>query len=265
MCRERPLAKKLKLFQKPHVVFVEEADVVDAIAEHGDAFDAEAECPASPDGGIIADVLEHLRMHHAAAGDLQPVLAHLFHERGGEINLVARLGVAEIMRSETDLYVAAHEFAEDKFDRALEVADGDALVHVKPLDLVEGRVVRGVGVVTAIHAAGHDDAYGRRLFLHDADLDGRSMSPQKRGTSSLTPALSPNRGGNTPSVGCNIEGILGIACRMVGGRVERVEAMILVLNLRPVGHGETNLAERADDVVGDLRERMQFAERAAAA
>ena len=51
---------------------------------------------------------------------------------------------------------------------------------------------------------------------------------------------------------------------MVGGRVERVEAMILVLDLRPVGHGETDLAERADDVVGDLRERMQFAERAAA-
>ena len=51
---------------------------------------------------------------------------------------------------------------------------------------------------------------------------------------------------------------------MVGGRVERVEAMILVLNLRPVGDGETNLAERADNVVGDLRERMQFAERAAA-
>ena len=51
---------------------------------------------------------------------------------------------------------------------------------------------------------------------------------------------------------------------MVGGRVERVEAMILVLDLRPVGDGETDFAERADDVVGDLRERMQFAERAAA-
>ena len=43
---------------------------------------------------------------------------------------------------------------------------------------------------------------------------------------------------------------------MVGGRVERVEAMIFVLNLRPVSDGKTDLAERADDVVGDLRERM---------
>jgi hypothetical protein len=29
---------KSKLLQKPHVVFVEQADVVDAVAEHGDAF-----------------------------------------------------------------------------------------------------------------------------------------------------------------------------------------------------------------------------------
>ena len=86
----RPTASKL--FQEAHVVFIEEADVVDAVAEHGDAFDAEAERPAGPDFRIVADVLEHLRMHHAAAGDLQPVLAHLLHERVGEINLVARLG-----------------------------------------------------------------------------------------------------------------------------------------------------------------------------
>ena len=109
-------------------------------------------------------------MHHATAGNLQPVLAHLLDERVGEINLVARLGVAEIMRPETDLHVAAHEFAEDEFDRAFEVADGDVLVHVKPLDLVERGIVRGVGVVAAIHAAGDDDAHGRRLFFHHANL-----------------------------------------------------------------------------------------------
>ena len=56
--------------------------------------------------GIVADVLEHLRMHHAAAGNLQPVLAHLLHQRVGEINLVARLGVAEVVRAETNLHVA---------------------------------------------------------------------------------------------------------------------------------------------------------------
>ena len=51
---------------------------------------------------------------------------------------------------------------------------------------------------------------------------------------------------------------------MVGGRVQRIEAMVFVLNLRAVGDGEAEFAEGADDVFGHLRERMKFAERAAA-
>src|SRR2546429_5407369 len=130
-----------KLPQKPQIIFVEEPDVVDAIADHGDAFDAEAEGPAGPDFGIVADVLEHLRMHHAAAGDLQPFLAHPARERTGEINLKARLGVTEVVWAETNLHVAAEQFLEDEFHSTLQVADGDAFVHVKPFDLLEGRIV----------------------------------------------------------------------------------------------------------------------------
>ena len=62
-----------------------------------------------------------------------------------------------------------------------------------------------------------------------------------------------------------IKRVLRIARRMIGGRVQRVETMIFVFDLRSVRDHETNLAEAADDVLGDLRERMQFAERAAAA
>ena len=47
---------------------------------------------------------------------------------------------------------------------------------------------------------------------------------------------------------------------MIGGRVQRVEAMIFVFDFRTVGDGETDFAEAADDVFGDLRERMEFAE-----
>src|SRR3989442_3677401 len=117
----------LKLFQKPQIILVEQPDVVDAITDHGDALDAEAEGPAGPDFRIVTDVLEHLRMHHAAAGDLQPFLAHLPRERTGEIDLEARLGVAEVVRAETNLHVAAAKLPEHELDGALEIADGDAL------------------------------------------------------------------------------------------------------------------------------------------
>ena len=41
--------------------------------------------------------------------------------------------------------------------------------------------------------------------------------------------------------------------------------MIFVLNLRAVGDDKADFAEAADDVLGHLGERMEFAERAAAA
>src|SRR5580765_4822556 len=88
---------ELELPQESHVVLVKQPDVVDTIAQHRDAFDAEAEGPTAPHFRIITDVLEDLRMHHAAAGDLQPVLAEFLHERVGEIDLQARLGVAEVV------------------------------------------------------------------------------------------------------------------------------------------------------------------------
>ena len=52
---------------------------------------------------------------------------------------------------------------------------------------------------------------------------------------------------------------------MVGGGVQRVETMILVLDFRAVGDGEADFAEAADNVLGHLGERMEFAEGAAAA
>src|SRR5579883_957804 len=61
-----------------------------------------------------------------------------------------------------------------------------------------------------------------------------------------------------------IKRVLRIARGVVGGRVQGVEAMVFVLEFRSVSDGETNLAEAPHDVFGDLRERMQLADRTAA-
>src|SRR5262245_26304086 len=84
-----------ELAEAARVVLVEEADFVDSVADHGDAFDAKAERPAGPDFGIVADVLEHFGMDHSAAGDFEPVFAHFLHEGAGEIDFEARFGVGE--------------------------------------------------------------------------------------------------------------------------------------------------------------------------
>src|SRR6185436_17965084 len=100
-------------------------------------------------------------------------------ERTGEVDFETRFGIAEVVRTKPDLHVFAHQLPEHEFHRALEIGGGDAFVDVKTFDLLKGRVVRGVGVVAAIDAAGDDDADGRLLFLHHADLDGARVSAQK--------------------------------------------------------------------------------------
>src|ERR1035441_3694847 len=61
-----------------------------------------------------------------------------------------------------------------------------------------------------------------------------------------------------------IERVLCIARGMVGGRVQGVEAVILVLDLGTVGHYEPDLAKAAHDILSNLRQRMEFADDPAA-
>ena len=117
---------------------------------------------------------------------------------------------------------------------------------------MERGVVRGVRVVAAIDAARHDDAHRRLLLLHHAYLDGGSVGAEQSGDGCAAGAVR---------IPCEIERVLRVPRRMVGGRVQRVKAMIFVLDLRAVGHHEADLAKAADDVLGDLRQRMELAER----
>src|SRR5581483_8093662 len=58
-------AHRLELPQESHVILVKQPDVVNVVAQHGDAFDAEAKSPPGPDFRIVTHVFEHLGMDHA--------------------------------------------------------------------------------------------------------------------------------------------------------------------------------------------------------
>src|SRR5262245_9985806 len=112
----------LELPQKPQIIFVKQPDVVNAVPNHCDPLDAEPEGPTRPHLSIVSHVFEHLRVHHPAAGDFEPFLAHFARDRAAEINFEARFRVAEVMRTETDTRLRPHQFLEHELDRALEVA-----------------------------------------------------------------------------------------------------------------------------------------------
>src|SRR5690242_5106670 len=154
--------------QPAHVGLEEGAQVVHAVFEHGDAIDAEAPGKTLVLGRIEPAVPQHVRMHHAAAEDLQPVLA--FTEANLalvapalDVDLERGLGEREERRAEAHLHVVhleegLAEFLQDPF----EVAEMRALVDHEALDLMEhGRV--GLVGVAAIGAAraDHADQIGR--------------------------------------------------------------------------------------------------------
>ena len=145
------------------------------------------------------------------------------------------------MRAETELRVVAEKLAEEELQRALEVRDAHAFIHVEPFHLVELREMRGIDFVAAIRGAGRDDADRRRAAFHRANLHRAGVRAQQS------------------AIG-QIKGVLLVARRMIGGRVERIETMPLRLDVRPIGEREAHAAENLDRAILELRDRMQRAE-----
>ena len=132
----------------------------------------------------------------------------------------------------------AREFVEDVF----QVGHGDALVHDEPFELVEEEAVRGVHGVGAIDPAGRDDADGRPALLHHADLHRARLAAQQH-------------------VVVEEERVEGVARRMVLGDVQRLEVVVVALDLGAEGDLEAEPDEDVLDRGDGLRERMEPAAR----
>ena len=96
------------------------------------------------------------------------------------VNLTARLGEREVVRTEADDGIRAIHGLDERFQRALEVSHRHALVNDKPLDLVEHRRVRCIDLVLAVHAARGKHTDGRLADgLHGADLHGAGLRAEE--------------------------------------------------------------------------------------
>ena len=133
--------------------------------------------------------------------------------------------------------VAAEVGLGEPVDGAGQVGERDAPVDDQALDLVEHRQVGGIGGVLAERAAGHDRVDGRRLGLHDPDLDRRGVGAQQ-GASGLAEV--------------DVERVVHVACRVALGEVEGLEVVEVGLDLGPLGHGEAE----ADEDVLELHDRL---------
>src|SRR5215475_3748753 len=151
-----------ELPEEAQVVLEEEPQVVDAVLQHRDAFDAHAERPARVFLRIVADVLQHLRMHHPAPEDLEPagLLAHpaaiAVTGEAQHVHLGRGLREREEGRPEADPRARPEHLAREQLERPLEVGHRDTVIDRQPLHLVEHRRMRHVDDVAAVDLAGHD-------------------------------------------------------------------------------------------------------------
>ena len=116
-----------------------------------------------------------------------------------------------------------------------------ALVDDEALDLMEHRRVGLVGIA-AIGAARNDDADRRLLRQHGAHLHRRGVGAQQQ----------PRAVG----LRVEIERVVHVAGRMALGEIELGEVVVVGLDVRPFGDGETHVGEDRGEFVDHLADRM---------
>ena len=215
--------------------------------DHGEAVEAHAEGEAGDLLGVeegvtasFADSGEDGGIDHAAASDFDPAGFFAF---GFElhIDLEAGLGEGEEVRAEADGGAGAEDLAEEEFQRAFEVGEGDVFVHVEGFDLIENAEVGGVDLIAAVGSTGGDDADGQGFHgLHGADLHAGGVGAEELAVR-------------------HVKGVALVAGGVIGGRVQRIKAMPLGLDFGSVRQREAHAAEGAHGEVADLREWVQGA------
>src|SRR6476620_6416951 len=116
-----------ELFQKAQVILREEPNIRNFEKNHCQPIHAEPECIATPFFRIVSiiatrfvDRFKNSRMHHAAAGHFDPLLA-AFESFRSDVNLQTWLGKREEMRSKLHFGVGAKEFPHEKFELAFQI------------------------------------------------------------------------------------------------------------------------------------------------
>nr|AOO54644.1 phenylalanyl-tRNA synthetase subunit alpha [uncultured bacterium] len=233
----------VELLQKLHVVLKEQTQIVHAVTQHGQTLHAHAEGEADVFFAVDADMLKHVRMHHAATADLQPAVlpAH--------IHLGGRLGEREERGTETHLHVFGLEIVlQEICDHTFEIGETHALADPQAFDLMEHRRVRRIGV-HAVNAPRRDDAdvghavqmrIFRHVRLHVANLDRRSVRAQH-------------------VLLVDVERVVHGTRRMVFRDIQRGEIVEIVFDLGTFRYGVTDGMEKAFNALQRARDRMQSA------
>ena len=133
----------LELFEEAQVVFEEQADVVDAVFQHGDTFDAESKREPGPFFCIVINEFEYCRVDHACPKNFYPTCLRTnpapFSATNHALNIDFRAGAGEGKEAgtEPDFCIFAKHFLEKNTHDAFEMTEGNIFIYHEPFDLME--------------------------------------------------------------------------------------------------------------------------------
>src|SRR5215470_11342273 len=245
---QKPILPKLlpKLLQEPDVIFVQQSDVIHFVHQSAQSIQTQSEREAGELFGIDRDGAQHVRVDHSRPAHLDPAgafadtTAPASALEAGVVDLRAWFDEREIGWAEACARFGAEEQTHELLDRAFQVAERDAAVYKQPFDLVEHRIMRGVGRVAAEDASGRGHAQRRAALLHRVNLHRRGLRTQRQ-----------------PLV--DVERVLRAARRVIGRDVQRVEVVEVGLDLRAVLDLVAHRDEDVFDLLPQQRDRMKVA------
>ena len=163
------------MLQESHIVLKQQSDIVDTVLQHRDPLNTDTECDAGVDVRVNSAVLQNLGMDHAAAEHFNPAgmlaqaaaLSAAF--KAADVHFNARFREGEIAGTEPCTHVRVKDLLHKLIQHALQVTQGNALVHHKAFHLVEhGRM--GRVAVGAENPSGNQHLDRRLLHIHYPDL-----------------------------------------------------------------------------------------------
>src|SRR5437016_12497708 len=249
-----------ELPQEADVVLEKDLDIVDAVLEHGETIDADAEGKATDFFRVVVDEAVDGGIDHAGAEEFNPSCTFALGtgsatsgragstaEGAGDFELDAWLRERKIAGAEARLDAGAEELFYEIFDGAGEIAEGNVGVNGEAFDLVEGERMRGVGIVAAIDLAGNDDANGRLLLFHGANLHGRSVGAKKERRRRAFWQFQ-------------IEGVHVVADRMKLRDIQRLEIVVRRFDFGAFDDREADGEENVFDFLEDLADQVMGAD-----
>ena len=189
-------------------------------------------------------------MHHAAAQHLQPAAlaadpaALAATDDTFDVHLRRRFGEGKVGRPETHAEIALKKVFQEIVQDALEVGETHVGIDQQAFDLVEHGCVGQIRVA-AIDPARRNDSQRRLALLHHPDLHRGGMGAQH-------PAI------------LEVKGVVHGPRRMMGRDVERLEVVVVVLDLGAFRDLEAELAEQRLDTRQRPGDGVQPARAAAA-